>query len=82
MHYKDGKEAKVGDVVKFPRWTPNGTVQDAGTLVHAQPGSTTCNGQVHRVRFHQPDDASGVPLVDTYNHCVTIGECELLHRIE
>jgi len=81
MHYKDGSEAKVGDVVKFPRWKSGGNVPDAGTLTHITPGSQSCNGQVYRVRFHYPEPTEQ-PLVDTQNHCVTLGECELLFRPE
>ena len=39
MHYKNGREAKLGDKVI----SKDGS---AGTLVSANPGSTTCNGQL------------------------------------
>jgi len=43
MHYKNGREAKIGDKIlgKDSRGNPV-----AGVLVSASPGSTTCNGQI------------------------------------
>ena len=42
MHYKNGREAKVGDrVVVLNNGKPMG-----GILVEANPGSTSCNGRV------------------------------------
>ena len=42
MHYKNGREAKVGDrVVVLNQGKPF-----AGVLIETTPGSTSCNGQV------------------------------------
>lgn len=43
MHYKNGREAKVGDtVVNFINNKPH----MLGLLIEANPGGTTCNGKV------------------------------------
>lgn len=49
MHYKNGREAKVGDKVVGVD-SCGGPV--AGVLVSVQPGATSCNGQV--VPFNSP----------------------------
>lgn len=59
MHYKNGREAKVGDnVVNFI----NGKPYMLGLLVEANAGSTTCNGKV-------------LPAPVNNAHYVTIGDC-------
>lgn len=56
MHYKNGREAKVGDrVVVLNNGKPFG-----GILVEATPGSTSCNGRV----IPEPNNASYVTLSD------------------
>jgi hypothetical protein len=49
MHYKNGREAKVGDRIVG---VDSAGHPVAGVLVEAHPGSTTCNGQV--VPFASP----------------------------
>lgn len=46
MHYKNGREAKVGDKVLVP----NGNYTFVGVVAEIQPGSTTCNMQVQPLR--------------------------------
>jgi hypothetical protein len=56
MHYKNGREAKVGDrVVVLNNGKPLG-----GVLVEATPGSSSCNGRV----VPEPFNASYVTLSD------------------
>ncbi len=55
MHYKNGVEAKVGDLVVGRDWQGNPV---AGIVVGTQPGATTCNISV------VPMPSTGVP---TYN---------------
>jgi hypothetical protein len=43
MHYKNGREAKVGDQVIGRDW--KGRII-SGILIAIEPGSTSCNGQV------------------------------------
>lgn len=46
MHYKNGTEAKVGDLVKGTTYnTPKGSVQ-VGILLGITPGTTACNARV------------------------------------
>ena len=49
MHYKNGREAKVGDQI-IGKDSSGQSV--AGTLVKTTAGSTTCNGQI--VPFNSP----------------------------
>lgn len=59
MHYKNGREAKVGDeVIVFNGDRPN----LLGLLVSATPGSTSCNGRV-------------LPMPVNNAAYVTIGDC-------
>ena len=45
MHYKNGREAKIGDkVVRLPKTQYE--VALAGGLLYATSNATTCNGQV------------------------------------
>lgn len=46
MHYKDGTEAKVGDLVKGTTYnTPKGSVH-VGVMMGITPGSSACNCRV------------------------------------
>lgn len=49
MHYKNGRQAKVGD--KIVSVDPSGNPV-AGVLVSASGNSTTCNGQI--IPFNTP----------------------------
>jgi hypothetical protein len=70
MHYKNGREAKIGDKVVGKDSSGNPV---AGVLTSAHAQSTTCNGQI--VPFNSPtwcvtlgdclhvDDLTGPPVV-------------------
>lgn len=68
-HYRDGTEAKVGDIVKGKNWDGKTIVGRVETL---SPGSTTCNMQV----------AHTVPALRVDYTTATVGEYDLLHRDE
>lgn len=61
MHYKNGREAKIGDRVVGKDIGGNPI---AGMLVAAYPSSDTCNGSI-------------VPIVilEQYGRTVTLGDC-------
>ncbi len=60
MHYKNGREAKAGDiVVRLPQYPTEKPV--AGMLYNLNAQSKTCNGNIAQVTYNDP--------------CVTIGEC-------
>lgn len=67
MHYKNGREAKVGDKVVYPKYighSADGKAKYAaahGIVISAQAGSDTCNAQV------VPSDAP--------SQCVTVKHC-------
>lgn len=58
MHYKNGREARLGDQVVFKAW--DGNIK-CGILTSAQATSTTCNGQIQ-------------PALGGNTECQTIGE--------
>lgn len=62
MHYKNGREAKIGDLIVAPNYT--GPI--IGTLIRAQKGSSSCNGTI----AVNPVLTGQTPTVT-----VTIGEC-------
>lgn len=56
MHYKDGTEAKVGDLVKGTTYnTPKGSIH-VGVLLGITPGSTSCNARMAMVTAHSLGD--------------------------
>lgn len=57
MHYRNGREAKNGDViVQIGNWgTGPATVTALGVLHSATPGNDYCNGQIAPI--HGPTDA-------------------------
>lgn len=61
MHYKNGREAKLGDKVvgKDCNGNPVG-----GILVSGYPGSTTCNGYV-----------VATSVIEQNQRIVTLGDC-------
>lgn len=83
MHYKDGRLANAGDVLK----TINGRI---GTIVSIMPGCKACNAQVavHRVStpekvYHHVDvkvihSSEGLRFISTEIITETLGECEKL----
>lgn len=56
MHYKDGTEAKVGDLVKGTTYnTPKGSVQ-VGVMLGITAGSSACNCRVGIVQVRPVGD--------------------------
>lgn len=78
MHYKDGTEAVVGDVVKYTSQRGAGQKADSGVLVQVHPAQSTCNGILATVRF--ADLGEWTPLVDIAQQSITLNEVELLFR--
>jgi hypothetical protein len=60
MHYRNGREAKNGDViVQIGGYgTDGGKVNAVGVLYDAKPGNDYCNGNIAPVQAHH----SGLPL--------------------
>jgi hypothetical protein len=59
MHYKNGREAKIGDTVLAKNW--NGQPY-TGLVTSITPGSTSCNAVV-------------IPLPVVNGQNVTLGDC-------
>lgn len=76
MHYKDGTEAKVGDLVKGTAYNTknaDGTPRViVGILLQVTPGSDTCNCQI---AFVEQEEASIDNLSKHYS------ETPKLHRL-
>lgn len=68
MHYKNGREAKIGDKVVHPLWHHNHVTGKAeihpqiGTVMAISPGSKTCNAAVWPITHVLP--TSSVTLSD------------------
>jgi hypothetical protein len=77
MHYANGQEAKLGDLVvlrKHPLY-PTGT-ETVGRLVQGT-GSGWCNGQMQPLAQRFVSDigtSEWMPVPQAYPSCVTIGE--------
>lgn len=87
MHYKDGQEAKLGDVAKFKTYHysfadgASREVEKVGVLVSVTPGTNACNGNVAHPIAHPIAQGHGSSLVVTLQTAtVTLGECELVAR--
>lgn len=57
MHYKDGTEAKVGDVVKGTVYNYGRGKEIVGTMISITPGSDSCNCQVAFMRDESFEEA-------------------------
>lgn len=78
MHYEDGTEAKLGDIVHVKLKEGQSGREFIGVLVSGTTTSNTCNGQI------VPTLARDVSALGTsqwaainpptYPHCFTIGE--------
>jgi hypothetical protein len=57
-HYKDGTEAKVGDLVKGKGYNlkgPDGNIREfVGTLIDITPGASSCNVKIAHVEVFDP----------------------------
>jgi hypothetical protein len=51
MHYKNGREAKIGDKVFVPGYNGNAVI---GILYDATPGNDFCNGRVAPINPNDP----------------------------
>jgi hypothetical protein len=83
MHYKDGTEAKLLDLVKFRRYSlvAQAYVVDVGVLVSASEGSSSCNGRVAHLKAGYWETEAICDTSCVSNPCyITIGECELITR--
>jgi hypothetical protein len=74
MHYKDGTEAKLGDVVKGEGYNVKGVI--VGTVVHLTPGSEACNIQiVHPIVKELPPDFAQPNYADFYPRSMIVSAC-------
>lgn len=80
-HYKDGTEAKPGDVVRGKGYNlkdENGELREfVGTLLHVTPDATACNVQVGVVEVcaigpFDPDNASHLLNLGRYEPLVAL----------
>lgn len=51
MHYKNGREAKLGDSVIYRTYQGGKTVPTAGVIHSLNPGASSCNGVITCVAF-------------------------------
>ena len=75
MHYKNGQEAKAGDLVYKPNNPTFADQEMIGVLVSATAGSTTCNGQVQSLASRYKSDAGPGPWMPASGvWCATVGD--------
>lgn len=74
-HYKDGKEAKVGDRCRFKLYDVPAHVQ--GIVVSVSPQAQTCNALVaYPVLMPAVPGHNQVPVVTLTTAWVTLGEAD------
>lgn len=81
MHYKDGTEAKVGDLVKGTVYNTKGVI--VGVMLGITPGSNACNCRVALVRQRPLGDnvlPYGSPTSPHVGAVFTGEGYELVHR--
>ena len=54
MHYRNGREAKNGDVVLFQPSYPAGAIPVIGILYNAIAGNDSCNGRLAIPQMNDP----------------------------
>lgn len=79
MHYANGKEAKLGDLVVLRRAPENtyGFTEVIGTLQQGQASSSGCNGQILPLAQRSISDlgeGQWTPMFNVGLWCVTVGE--------
>lgn len=75
-HYKDGTDAKVGDVVRGTTFNKKGEV--LGILVSITPGTDTCNATVNALaRVYESDGQRTVVAVTDSDY----SECKALEKV-
>ncbi|HEX7687366.1 MAG TPA: hypothetical protein VF453_06655 [Burkholderiaceae bacterium] len=77
MHYKDGREAKVGDLVKGKVYNTPGVV--VGVMLGITPGAPTCNCRVGIVRYRDAGDIGKVEQPYAHAVCLSDGHFQV-HR--
>lgn len=83
MHYKDGSEAHVGDVVRGK--TYNQPDEVIGVLVDITPGSTTCNCKVSTGSANKLGYVSDGPLQGGYALIFSkfdYSQCDFLEKVK
>ena len=71
MHYKNGREAVVGDMVVGTTFNTNGRIV-AGTLVTLTPGADSCSAMVGYLELIKQGADGKFPPSYTYNPLVRI----------
>lgn len=82
-HYKDGTEAKVGDVVKGKGGYGAVDQIDIGVVTAIHPEATTCNMTVHRVASvirHVPPNGHKVVIPRMFDR--NVATCAEWEKIE
>lgn len=82
MHYRDGTEAKLGDLVRGRGYNIKHEVH--GIVVGLTPGHTSCNIHIATLRAAQPLGLETLPhptLVEEHGTCAEfeLVECSPLH---
>lgn len=72
MHYKDGTEARLGDVVKGAGYNVPGVI--VGTVVHLTPAADACNIQVAYVATAELPGGFTNPDHHLFHQTCVIGE--------
>lgn len=71
MHYKDGTEAKLNDIVKGTGYNVPGVI--VGCVVGLTPGSESCNIQVAHILTKEIEDQAFRALEQVHQHYVRKG---------
>lgn len=79
MHYRNGQEAHVGDVIEFLDYQK---VRHLGILTQVSPGSKTCNAMADKL-LSGIKSPTGFVLISRHyeSTSVTLGECDLVIRL-
>lgn len=78
MHYKDGTQAELGDIVRGKGYNLPHEVQ--GIVVGLTPGQGSCDIHVATLRLHQPLGTEIAKFPSIYEEHGTCAEFELVYR--
>ena len=78
MHYKDGTEAKLGDIVQGQGY--NLPYEVHGVVVGLTPGTGSCDIHVATLRLHQPLGTETAKFPTIYEEHGTCAEFSLVYR--
>jgi hypothetical protein len=78
MHYKNGTQAKLGDIARGRGYNLRYDVQ--GVVVGLTPETGSCDIHVLVAVPHQPAGKHTLPSVMLYEEHGTCGDFELVHR--